>query len=485
MKKHFFLLSLVFIAVTAYGQISIPNGNFETWNSDTCINPQGYPYTTNLEDFFSYNLISNVVKTTDAKHGSYAVQLTTVLSGTDTTAGYFLNTNPNSGNGPSSWTGGMACSQKPTGIRGYYKYNNAVDSATIILAFSKSGVNIGSYMFLIGGIKNTYTLFNFTFNPPLSTTPDSVVFAAISCKISGANQGPTGIPGEVLKIDSVSFTGLSSQPPQMNGDFETWQSQVLNAPAGWYVQGNGGLGEFNRTADAAKGSYAIELKTFLGNQNNHPAAQPTQLSTGYFPHNCDSNCVEQGGYPFTNEKDTLAFYYKYAPANISDSASVNLILKKNGNYVWGVNKLLSASVNYKYVEMPFNSMQAPDTAIVLFLSSNWKDTLFTFVGSDLKIDEIHFKSQPLSTGIFNFKNDYTINIFPNPAKDNIIIENLNNTTQNCVVSIKNIQGKEIISEEINLSKSHSIDVSRLSNGIYMVTIKSKDSIKNQKLIIQR
>ena len=48
MKKNLLLLSLAIIAMTvAYGQSSIPNGNFEQWTSQSFDNPQNYPYTSN------------------------------------------------------------------------------------------------------------------------------------------------------------------------------------------------------------------------------------------------------------------------------------------------------------------------------------------------------------------------------------------------------------------------------------------------------
>ena len=131
MKKHLFLLCIAFTGITTYGQNSVPNGNFEEWTSISYDFPQNYQYTSNSNNYFYYNLPSNVTKTTDAYHGTYAVQLTTIATKTDTSFGYFLNSNPNSKNGP--WTGGMPYNQKPTGIRGWYKYNVATaDSGTII-----------------------------------------------------------------------------------------------------------------------------------------------------------------------------------------------------------------------------------------------------------------------------------------------------------------------------------------------------------------
>ena len=353
MKKNLLLLSFIVIGIISNGQTpSCPNGNFEQWNSTTWENPQYYPDNSNASNFFRFNLPANVTKTTDAYHGNYAVQLTTISSGPDTAAAYFLNTNPQ--NSPNNWTGGMAYNQQPTGIRGYYKYNVATaDSATIIVTFSKAGVNVGAYMFLLGGIQNNYTLFNFVFNPALTVTPDSVIFAAISCKISGGQGAPQGPPGSTLILDSVSFTGVGSQPAQMNGDFESWQNQTFESPANWYTQSDMGEG-FNKTTDSKAGNYAIELKTYLGsNQYNQPTARSGQVSTGYWPNNCGGGCNQLGGFPFANQVDTLAFYYKYTPSG-NDSAQVFMSFKKNSANIWGSGMSLHASSVYQYKEMPFN-----------------------------------------------------------------------------------------------------------------------------------
>jgi len=482
MKKHLLLLSLVCIAITAHGQNSIPNGNFETWTSGTFDYPQNYPFTSNTDEFFQYHLPFNVTKITDAYHGTYAVQLTTNASATDTAFAFLLNKNPNTNNGPNTWTGGMPYNQKPKGIRGYYKYNVATaDSATILVAFSKAGSNIRTYFLTIGGIHNTYTLFNLTFKPALTVTPDSVIFAAISCKLLNGQQ-PHGPAGSTLKLDSVSFTGVSSQPALMNGDFESWQSQTYNNPANWYVQSDNGNG-FNRTTDAVKGNYAIELKTFPGNVNNHPAAQPTQISNGFYPKNCNQ-CYQMGGYPYSHQTDTLAFYYKYTPANASDSAWVSCSFKKNGINIWFIGKGLHATASYQYVEIPFNIFgQTPDTAITSIQSSSWNDTSLSYVGADLKIDEIHFKSQPLTTSIFNYENDNTIHIFPNPSNGKIQIQCSGLNVQS--LEIYNMLAEKVYSTTKILQQIlNEIDLSRLQKGIYFVKFYNEEKIYTKKIIIQ-
>jgi len=438
-KKLLLLLFIVYSTITAYGQTpSTPNGNFEQWISGSCDNPQNYSNTSNSSNFFRSHIPFNVTKTTDAYHGTYAAQLTTNTAvGADTSFGYFVNANPDGD--PSTWKGGMAYNQKPTGIRGYYKYNVATaDSATIVVAFSKAGSNIGSYIFSIGGIHTAYTLFNFPLSPALTVTPDSVVLAFLSCKLG--NGQPHGPAGSTLIIDSVSFTGVSSQPALMNGDFELWQSQTYNTPSDWFLQS--GMGEgVNRTTDAKAGSYAVELTTYTGDNNGTPIARAGWASTGYYPNNCIGGCNEQGGFPFSNQVDTLTFWYKYTPSG-SDSATINLNFKKNGSTFYSTAMNLHSSVNYQYKEIPFSIPgQVPDSVIIDIMSSSWNDTLLSFVGSDLKIDEMHFKSQPLTTGILEYSNENTVTIFPNPASDKLQVQSLGYSIQS--LEIYNAIGEKV------------------------------------------
>jgi hypothetical protein len=481
MKKHLLLLCFACFGISVYGQNSVPNGTFENWITGTFNNPQYYPYTSNIATYLKQGVF-NVTRTTDAYHGSYAVQVATTTIPGDTAFGYFVNILPGN-NSPSQWHGGMPYNQIPTGVRGYYKYNVATaDSATMIIAFSKLGNNIGTYYLKIGGVNTSYKLFSINFNPALSTTPDSVEFGALSCKFSPPMQQPHGVAGSVLKLDSVSFTGVSSQPAMMNGDFELWQPQTLNFPAQWYPLSGGdqGTGVF-QTTDAVKGTYAVELKTFLGSQNNHPAAQPAAISTGYYPSNCTGNCSQRGGYPFSNAKDTLVFSYKYSPS-ANDSARVVQSFKKNGTPVGATFVYLHASATYQVKQLPFNIGINPDTVIVSISSSDFRDTLTTFVGSDLKIDEMYFKSQAIITAVspVTGENANSISIFPNPSEGKFQIKSSGAEIRR--LEIYDALGKRIYLNSKYRQETNEIDLSRYPKGIYFVKIFDGLKIYTEKIV---
>lgn len=478
MKKIYSTLGIILLIVfSTSAQNAILNGNFENWNPATFTYPVNCLYTSEAENIslFLQNSIpfnQTVTKTTDAYQGSYALKLTTKLLGGNTILAYCLNAQPGD-KAPTEWHGGAPYTEMPTGLSGYYKYNlQTGDSALILISFSKAGSNIGFYAYKLGGTQSSYIPFSYTFTPALTQAPDSVLIGFAS---SDAFNN-VAMNGSTLTVDNVMFTGVASQPAQYKGDYETWTTSTYYAPASWLIERNGGkaLQGISRTTDAHTGTYAIELKTYLGDSNNHPAARPGRISTGYYLDNCNSNCVEQGGQPFSSIKDTLTFYYKYTPSG-ADSAMINLSFKKNGTFFANEGRPLLASSSYSYMQIPIDLYQTPDSVIIDIQSSTWADSITSFVGSDLIIDDIQFKSQPLA--VFNAKNNAKFQIMPNPVTSTFQVVGIDGVK---AVSVINSDGKIVLSKDMDLNEP--ISVSSLPSGIYIVQIKTSSGVIEQKLV---
>jgi len=73
-----------------------------------------------------------------------------------------------------------------------------------------------------------------------------------------------------------------------------------------------------------------------------------------------------------------------------------------------------------------------------------------------------------------------LKIYPNPAKNNIQIQNFNFNSGE--IRIFNVLGKQVIYQTKNLNKT--IDISSLKSGIYIVKISSEGKSKTQKLVIE-
>ncbi len=477
MKKNLYtLIAGSLISLIGFSQSSIPNGNFESWTSATFEVPVYYPYTTNAEVFFQCDgAVFNVVKSTDAYHGAYAAEVTTVANATgDTCLGGFTNTNNPDDSFP-NWTGGIPYNQIPTGMRGYYKCNVMPgDTARVLVIFKQGGSSIGYYSVSIYGVQSSYTLFSTIFNPPLAATPDSIILVAASSDFLNDIQ----IAGSTLKLDSVSFTGVASQPAMMNGSFELWQTQTVSSADDWDMQGD--LGAVNQTIDKMAGNYAVELITFQGDNNGNPRAYGGRISNGGTdcPLPFPNPCFTYGGYPFTNQIDTLVFSYKYAPMG-NDSANVSANFR-NSSQNWWIGKNIAGSANYQTVEIPFNISFIPDTVYIEASSSLWADSALTYVGSVLKIDEIHFKSQPLTTSIPVLSVQNTVNVYPNPSTGECTIQSSLFNVQN--VEVYNAIGEKVISKNLN-SKIGTLNLNE--DGIYFVKMTSNGKTFTKKLIVNK
>ncbi|HSY76494.1 MAG TPA: PKD domain-containing protein, partial [Bacteroidia bacterium] len=255
----------------------------------------------------------------------------------------------------------------------------------VLAIFKKAGSVIGGAQIKLDTAKY-YKLYTMSF--ALLLTPDTIVFGGVSSL--GAINGKRGIPGSVLTIDSVTYTGGVSQPAELNGDFENWQSDSLALPQGWQFANSGTISNY-QTTDKYTGKYALEIQTTSQNSNGKDSAVTAEATTGQ-----ETGFGVAGGVPFTNKIDTLELYYKYAAANVNDSAQVTVELKKSGTMIYMRDTLIGASASYKRIRLPFNSPSVPDSVIVRLNSSKkWRQAL-SYVGATLKTDNIRFTSQAVA-----------------------------------------------------------------------------------------
>ncbi len=78
-----------------------------------------------------------------------------------------------------------------------------------------------------------------------------------------------------------------------------------------------------------------------------------------------------------------------------------------------------------------------------------------------------------------------LNVFPNPANDNITVELQTKSTQSINIELMTITGEIIISESSEASGkfTRSIDISKLAQGIYFLKITNEIGIINKKIVV--
>jgi hypothetical protein len=82
-----------------------------------------------------------------------------------------------------------------------------------------------------------------------------------------------------------------------------------------------------------------------------------------------------------------------------------------------------------------------------------------------------------TNGIENIENNEDIQIYPNPAASSINIQ----TSEKASIKIINMKG-QVIKNIYNVAHNAKIDVSNLTNGIYIIKAISEKGITTKKLI---
>jgi hypothetical protein len=475
-KQLLFILSLFVVGTLAAQTASIPDGDFEKWDSTLWQEPMFY-FTSNSGNNIPIGAPANVTQTVP-EHGVYGIQLSTLKFGPDTLFAYITNSNGN----PVQGQGGIPYSQQATGVRFYYKCNTmsvGKDTAGVVFVFKNSGSIIGTYLYKLYGNVGSYTLNTQTFSPALPMAPDTVIFAAISS--IGALQNMSGLPGTTLDLDSITFTGVASQPAMMNGDFENWIQDSLYSPVGWQVVNYGPT----RTTDKYTGQYALALTTGT-NPNQGGQIQWASAFTGKDVHLNNHHDTIVGGYPYANQVDSLIFYYKYDTAAYGDTADVGLQFNKSAHAIFYTGMYITASASYKRMSVPFSVPSMPDSVIVSFQSSQSRTGNVNpkYNGSTLKIDSLHFGSQPIVTGMpLLFTGN--IQVYPNPTNGTFYVNLQGFQGSVEKITVYDMSGRAIENRVYTFggikNSVEEFDMSNYSTGVYIVKINTTQGIKYEKV----
>lgn len=219
---------LAIIPVTGFAQ-QIPNGDMETWvaiGTSAKEKPEGWDTPDVLGEVLFGLPESDVVdkKSTDAHSGTFSAELTTkeltlpligplTIPGTLALGTIVFQTMPTISAGV---VGGYPMSEAPDSFLGFYKYSPAAgDSMNIAVIAKKDGVQIGG-----GQMKDPTTVTEWTaFNVPITyaggMTPDTIQII-----ISSSGGFSSAVPGSVLKVDGMAFTGLVSADDIADADVD-------------------------------------------------------------------------------------------------------------------------------------------------------------------------------------------------------------------------------------------------------------------------
>jgi hypothetical protein len=134
-----------------------------------------------------------------------------------------------------------------------------------------------------------------------------------------------------------------------------------------------------------------------------------------------------------------------------------------------------------------NPKAKPKDTTTYILAVTFKDTVFNGANIDTIYTCITTDTVTVNvcTGINEIAGKGRVKVYPNPVKDQLTINNYQSSIKKII--IKDLQGRTVSSYDLqqNMSYSYTIDVSNLSNGVYILTLQNDKENLVSRIIIQR
>lgn len=86
------------------------------------------------------------------------------------------------------------------------------------------------------------------------------------------------------------------------------------------------------------------------------------------------------------------------------------------------------------------------------------------------------------TDVKNIEKDDQIIVYPNPASDFVTIENRSGKAEKYVISLTDMQGKEVFKKEISISNTYRLDISSQKPGAYLLKLQNGKALFSKVII---
>jgi hypothetical protein len=299
----------------------------------------------------------------------------------------------------------------------------------------------------------------------------------------------------LLLATGLMFTQLQAQTALSNAGFETWNTvlgSTAEEPAGW-ITGNLATSSLlpgapmpntnpvsvTKVTDVTEGSYALRVETVTLTFNPAPDYVPNTGGIAFIGTpivNLSPPSLEiKAGFAVTAfDPVSFSFDAKYTPVN-SDNALVSLFLThwngtQSDTIATAIQSFSSAVANYtpNVVNFTYNPLftgVSADTCMIAIASSDPDGT--PEVGSAIYVDNLAFT---LPAGIRASLSEDGYMVYPNPAKDKLIIQGINHHVAS--VKVLTLEGREILSSPLN---AQNFSTESLQEGMYVLQIFNKEN----------
>ncbi len=449
MKKF---LTLICFAIAANAFAQIPNASFENWGS------------RNTEAIDKWFITGNTAKSTSPHGGSFALRLNDESAGAFYTAAYV---------------------GRPDTISVWVKgYQEAGDSAQIIVSCQRQGNPFGF-------VVHTFALADSN-NYVEVKVPISYFFPVVKSDTItiGFQTSQGGFDTAFMTVDDVTLTKAgATEGTLQNPGFETWNTITSPTINNWITSTDIAVGFFGiqsilatQSNDAKSGSSALMLenKYIPSFSSVFPGAA---ISVDLSRIDDVLNDPEVPGFPCSVRWQYLHGYFKYIPVG-ADTANIHVLMYKGGVKIGEGNWMTSATnTAYKMfsIYIGYTTADIPDSAnINISAGSEDGDPQ---AGTKMLLDSLSF-GYALSINTFDLG---TVNIYPNPAKEQASLEfNMQNAAKATIV-LTDIAGNQILSNNLTLQTGYNrmdLKTEHLSAGIYLIRINAGDQSLVKKLIVE-
>ncbi|MCF8464618.1 MAG: T9SS type A sorting domain-containing protein [Flavobacteriales bacterium] len=271
-----------------------------------------------------------------------------------------------------------------------------------------------------------------------------------------------------------------------NSGFEDWtQDGNYFTPDDWVTTLQGQPGPYfpvTRSADhfpSNVGMYSLRLE-------NDPSFVP--LGGGYGMAITGSfNFPFEPAFPIAGNPTNLYGYYKYNSVN-EDTAFIKVVLFNNGVEVNSGNLLddalvvMSSVAEWTSFNLQLDPYSAADSATI-WISAFYPSSMTDLPNGNsvLYVDNLSFDG--LISSVDNQVADEMLKVYPNPANDVFTLSKETLNIEDGLVQIHSMAGVLMLSEQLQKDEQR-IDVSKLANGCYVVSVVGTEIHSKLKLVVE-
>lgn len=295
----------------------------------------------------------------------------------------------------------------------------------------------------------------------------------------------------ILFVLTVLSIKANAQIP--NNGFENWRTVVNTIePVSWHslyslMDSSGSYNPVTRSTD----HYPSDVGTYSARIANDTALWNSGVMPGSFLGwgiLISAKLNDRPLFAVTGHPKSLRGYYKFIPQK-GDTMNIHFHLYKNGVEVTAgslqTNVAAPNWTSFKIYAIDTLYASADSARIGISTSNDPKGASKPHGNSVLYIDNLSFDNlitSPSSVSESAAENTL-LNLYPNPASGIVSFYIDKPYTDDLNIVVYNSLGALVKTEMIK--QDLQINITDLSNGIYMVVVRSKDFVVNQRMIVQR